>query len=90
MIKNTSIKLQREEINVGEVYNTSCDDLTSQVATSGKKKSNPTKHTSQVIPLNMHILEGINTQITRRGNTNRSRKRSLRQTTMYDTNAIDS
>jgi hypothetical protein len=50
----------------------------------------PTKHTTQVSLIKMHISEGGPAKIKRSGNTTRSRKRSLRQTTMHDTNATDS
>jgi hypothetical protein len=67
-MKNVVIKLRQREINGDEVYDTSCDDLTSQVATSGKKSSNPTRNTPQAIPLNMHISKVGHSQIMRSEN----------------------
>jgi hypothetical protein len=84
------IQLRRRENDEGEEYDTSCDELTSQVATNGKRRSTPTKHDTQVSLIKMHISEGGPAKIVRSGNTTRSRKRSLRQTTMHDTNVTDS
>jgi hypothetical protein len=68
--------------------NTSCDVLTSQVATNGNRTSTPTKHASHVSPFNMCMSKGIHTQIARSEKMTRSRKRSLHQATTSNTIAI--
>jgi hypothetical protein len=78
------------ESDEGEEDDTSCDESTSQVATNGKRRSTPTKMHTQVNLVKMNISEGRPAKIARSGNTTRSRKRSLHQTTMHDTNVTDS
>jgi hypothetical protein len=61
----------------------------SQIVTNGKRRSTTTKHTTHAILVKMNIYGGGHAKITRSGNTTRSRKRSLRQITMHDTNATN-
>jgi hypothetical protein len=87
-MKDVVIKLRRRESDGGEVYDTLCDDLTSQVATSGKNnRLQPSTHhrlvhsicTSQRVDMLRSRGAGIH--------TTRSRKRSLHQTTMHATDS---